>query len=250
VNARFYLPGASGPGQVIALPVDEAEHLTRVLRLGEGAPIRVFDGRGREFDAVVDRAGKTEVLVTIGQQQKPVASEPRVAITLVQAVLKGDKMDDVIRDAVMMGVAAIQPTITARTEVSLATLTKGHRRERWQKIAISSAKQSGRATVPEILDPCEFALIPPALEDTALPGPVLMLVEPGATIMAVAFRDLDPAVPSQAMVIIGPEGGWDPDEIESTSTICLPVTLGARTLRADAVAVVALSALFTIWKEF
>ena len=250
MNARFYLPRASGPGQIVALPEDEAQHLTRVLRLGEGAPISVFDGRGREFEAVVESAGKTEVLVTVGQEQKPPATEPRVGVTLVQAVLKGDKMDDVVRDAVMMGVAAIQPTVTSRTEVSLSTLTKGHRRERWQKIAISSAKQSGRATVPEILEPCEFSLIPPALADTALPGPVLILVEPGATIMAVAFRDLDPTVPSQAMVIIGPEGGWDPDEIEATSMICLPVTLGARTLRADAVAVVALSALFTIWKEF
>ena len=250
MNARFYLPRASGQGQRLALPEDEAQHLTRVLRLGEGAPISVFDGRGREFDAVVETAGKTEVLVTVGQEQKPPATEPRVGMTLVQAVLKGDKMDDVIRDAVMMGVAAIQPTVTARTEVTLATLTKGHRRERWQKIAISSAKQSGRATVPEILEPCAFSLIPPALADTALPGPVLILVEPSATIMAVAFRDLDPTVPSQAMVIIGPEGGWDPDEIEATSMICLPVTLGARTLRADAVAVVALSALFTIWKEF
>jgi 16S rRNA (uracil1498-N3)-methyltransferase len=250
VNARFYLPRASGQGQRLALPEDEAQHLTRVLRLGEGAPIRVFDGRGREFNAVVERAGKTEVLVTVGQEQKPPATEPHVGVTLVQAVLKGDKMDDVIRDAVMMGVAAIQPTVTARTEVTLAMLTKGHRRERWQKIAISSAKQSGRATVPEILEPCEFSLIPPALADTALPGPVLILVEPSATIMAVAFRDLDPTVPGQAMVIVGPEGGWDPDEIEATSMICLPVTLGARTLRADAVAVVALSALFTIWKEF
>jgi 16S rRNA (uracil1498-N3)-methyltransferase len=250
VNARFYLPRASGPGQVVALPEDEAQHLTRVLRLGEGAPVSVFDGRGREFEAVVESAGKTEVLIAVGREQKPPATEPRVGVTLVQAVLKGDKMDDVIRDAVMMGVAAIQPAVTARTEVSLATLIKGHRRERWQKIAISSAKQCGRATVPEVLEPCEFALIPPALADTALPGPVLILVEPSATIMAVAFRDLDPTVPSQAMVIVGPEGGWEPDEIEATSMICLPVTLGARTLRADAVAVVALSALFTIWKEF
>ena len=250
MNARFYLPRATNSGQVLPLPEDEAQHLTRVLRLGEGSPISVFDGRGREFAAVVEKAGKTEVLVTVGQEQKPAATEPRVGITLVQAVLKGDKMDDVVRDAVMMGVAAIQPTVTVRTEVSVATLAKGHRRERWQKIAISSAKQSGRATVPEILEPCEFAQIPPALADTTLPGPVLILVEPSATIMAVAFRDLDPTVPSQAMLMIGPEGGWDPEEIESTSMICLPVTLGARTLRADAVAVVALSALFTIWKEF
>jgi 16S rRNA (uracil1498-N3)-methyltransferase len=250
VNARFYVPGASGGGQIIALSEDEAQHLTRVLRLTEGAPISVFDGRGREFQAVVEKTGKTEVLVAVGPQQKPPAAEPRVGVTLVQAVLKGDKMDDVIRDAVMMGVFAIQPTVTARTEIKLSALVKGRRQERWQKIAISSAKQCGRATVPEILAPCEFALIPPALGDMALPGPVLLLVEPSATIMAVAVHDLEPAPPGQAMVIVGPEGGWSPEEIEATATVCLPVTLGARTLRADAMAVVALSALFTIWKEF
>lgn len=250
MNARFYAPRASDRGQIVALPEDEAQHLTRVLRLTEGASISIFDGRGREFAAVVERAGKSEVLVTVGQPQTPPAAEARVGVTLVQAVLKGDKMDDVIRDAVMMGVAAIQPTVSARTEVTLATLTKGRRRERWQKIAISSAKQCGRATVPEILEPCEFDLIPSALADTALPGPVLILVEPSATILAVRLHDLDPTAPTQAMVMIGPEGGWSPEEIEATSIICLPVTLGARTLRADAMAVIALTALFTIWKEF
>jgi 16S rRNA (uracil1498-N3)-methyltransferase len=150
----------------------------------------------------------------------------------------------------MMGVAAIQPTITAHTEASLATLTKGRRQERWQKIAISSAKQCGRATIPEILAPADFALIPPALADMAVPGPVLMLVEPGAAIMSVAIHELEPDPPGQAMVMVGPEGGWTPQEIESTSMMCLPVTLGTRTLRADAIPIIALSALFTIWKEF
>lgn len=250
MNARFYVPQAEGGGQIVALPEDEAQHLTRVLRLKAGAPIRVFDGRGREFDAVVEKAERSEVLVAVGPQQPPPAAEPRVTVTLVQAVLKGDKMDDVVRDAVMMGVAAIQPTITAHTEVSLDALTKGRRQERWQKIAVASAKQCGRAIVPEILTPCEFELIPPALADMAVPGPVLMLVEPGAAIMSVAIHELAPGPPSQAMVMVGPEGGWTPREIESTSMMCLPVTLGTRTLRADAIPVIALSALFTIWKEF
>jgi 16S rRNA (uracil1498-N3)-methyltransferase len=250
VNARFYVPDATGGGQTVALPDDEAQHLTRVLRLKAGTPIRVFDGRGHEFEAVVEKAGKSEVLVAVGAQQPAPASEARVGITLVQAVLKADKMDDVIRDAVMMGVVAIQPTVTARSEVKLSVLNRGNRLERWQKIAVASAKQCGRAIVPEILPPCDFARVPPALADTALPGPVLMLVEPGATIMAVPIHALDPAPPAQAMIIIGPEGGWTPEEIDDASMVTLPVTLGARTLRADAMSVVALSALFTVWREF
>jgi 16S rRNA (uracil1498-N3)-methyltransferase len=250
VNARFYVPEAEGGGQIVALSEDEAQHLTRVLRLKAGAPIRVFNGRGREFEAVVEKVGKTEVLVAVGPQQQATAAEASVGVTLVQAVLKGDKMDDVIRDAVMMGVVAIQPTVTTRSEVKLSVLNRSNRVERWQKIAIASAKQCGRATVPDILPPCEFARIPPALGDMALPGPVLMLVEPAATIMAVPIHALDPAPPAQAMVIVGPEGGWTPEEIDDAAMVTLPVTLGARTLRADAMSVVALSALFTVWREF
>ncbi len=117
MNARFHAPDAKTPGEVVPLPDDEAEHLTRVLRLKPGDAVRVFNGRGGEFDAVVEQAGKNGVLVRVGNAQRP-APEARVAITLAQAVLKGDKMDDVVRDAVMLGVAAIQPIVTEHAEVT------------------------------------------------------------------------------------------------------------------------------------
>src|SRR5688500_11289184 len=96
VNVRFHAPDAVF-GKVVALPEEEAQHLTRVLRLKEGATIRVFDGRGHEFDAVVERAGKSEVTVAVGAAREPGAKEPRVAVTLAPAILKGDKMDEVVR---------------------------------------------------------------------------------------------------------------------------------------------------------
>jgi 16S rRNA (uracil1498-N3)-methyltransferase len=250
VNARFYLPEAVGGGQVSVLPDDEAQHLITVLRLKAGSPIRVFDGRGHEFEAVVDRVGKSEVLVLVGRQEEPTSPEARTSVTLVQAVLKGDKMDDVIRDAVMMGVSTIQPVVTERSEVALPALIRAHRQERWQKIAISAAKQCGRATVPEVLTPCEFARIPPTLANITLPGPAIMLVEPKVHIIALTLYELDTAPPGQAMLIVGPEGGWAADEIDEASVACQFVTLGGRTLRADAVPIVALSALFTVWREF
>jgi 16S rRNA (uracil1498-N3)-methyltransferase len=150
--ARFFAPAAGVPGDRILLPVDEAEHLTRVLRLSSGDNVRVFNGRGAEFEAVVDTADREGVRLTIGAPCVP-APEPRVAFTLAQAVLKGDKMDDVVRDAVMIGVAAIHPIVTARSEISLASLARGRRRERWERIAVSSAKQCGRAVVPSIAEP-------------------------------------------------------------------------------------------------
>ncbi|HLG55512.1 MAG TPA: 16S rRNA (uracil(1498)-N(3))-methyltransferase [Vicinamibacterales bacterium] len=244
VNARFYVPDATSAGDLATLPHDEAQHLTRVLRLKTGDSVRVFNGRGGEFNATVESAVKEDVRVRVGSVLET-AVEARVAVTLAQAVLKGDKMDDVVRDAVMMGVVAIQPIVTARSEVSLAALERGRRRDRWERIAISSAKQCGRAVVPMILEPRPLESF-----EGAVPAPVLMLVEPGAASGATALGDLDLPVPDAATVIVGPEGGWTLEELDAVSRFGRLITLGGRTLRADAMAVIALAALFAKWREF
>jgi 16S rRNA (uracil1498-N3)-methyltransferase len=248
VHARFYAPDADRAGDVVTLPPDEAQHLTRVLRLKAGAPVRVFNGRGGEFDAVVERTGKDGARVRVGDIRDAVP-EARVAVTLAQAVLKGDRMDAVVRDAVMMGVAAIQPMVTTRSEVTLSSLRRGRRNDRWQRIAVSSAKQCGRASVPAVLEPQTFETVASSLAAMTLPQPCLMFVEPAASGDAASLSDLDGTTPREATVLIGPEGGWTPEEVERASAVSRQVTLGARTLRADAMAIVTLTALFTRWGE-
>lgn len=248
MNARFHAPDAERTGDVVELPRDEATHLIRVLRLKVGAEVRVFNGRGGEFDAVLGGVTKERAQVRIGAAREA-APEARVAVTLAQAVLKGNKMDDVVRDAVMMGVATIQPLVTTRSEVTLASLRRSHRQERWQRVAVSSAKQCGRAVVPAILEPREFATVAAALTDMMLPGPGLMFVEPSASAEALSLGDLDLTPPRETTVLVGPEGGWAGEEIERGSTACRLVTLGGRTLRADAMALITLAALFTLWQE-
>src|SRR5207247_8847150 len=127
-------------------------HLTRVWRLGVGDVVSVFDGRGREFLARVAAAQRRDVRVQLMSRVEP-AAEPAVALTLVQAVLKGDKMDDVVRDAVMLGATAIQPIVTTRTEATVAALMRGARVERWRRVALASVKQSRRAVLPELRVP-------------------------------------------------------------------------------------------------
>jgi 16S rRNA (uracil1498-N3)-methyltransferase len=249
VNARFYAPDAHAPGDVIALPDEEAEHLTRVLRLHAGDALRVFNGRGGEFTAAVEEAGKHGVRVRLERAAMP-APEPRVAITLAQAVLKGDKMDDVVRDATMMGVAELQPIITTRTEVTRASIARGRRRQRWERIAISSVKQCGRATVPRIREAMEFDELIEGLRKMLLPLPGLMLVEPSAANETTPASELDLSPQRSATVLIGPEGGWTPAEVERGASVCRLITVGSRTLRADTMCVVALSAFFTMWREF
>jgi 16S rRNA (uracil1498-N3)-methyltransferase len=249
MNARFYVPDAQGPGQLVELTGDEARHLTRVLRLGEGAAVGVFNGRGAEFEGRVERVDRGGVRVRLGEPHTP-APEPRVAITLVQAVLKGDKMDDVVRDAVMIGVRAVQPLISARSEVSAATLRRSHRRERWERIAVASTKQCGRAVVPPVLEPIATEELPQMVTAMRLAAPALLLVEPGAASEAISIGELDGGPPPEASIVIGPEGGWTSDEIATAAGPCRPLTLGGRTLRADAMATIAIAALFARWGEF
>jgi 16S rRNA (uracil1498-N3)-methyltransferase len=245
VHARFHVPTTLVSGQTVALPADEAAHASRVLRLHAGDQVRVFDGGGHEFTATVVQMTRTQVAVMIGEPF-PAAPERRMAVTLAPAVIKGDKMDDVVRDAVMMGVTAIVPLVTDRSEVSHHMLERGHRRERWERIAVVSAKQCGRAVVPRIDAACDLQ---PLCERLASDANVarLMFVEPSAVPGGSANRI--PARPSSAVVLIGPEGGWSSEELANTARLVSHVTLRGPTLRADAMPIIALTALFTAWGE-
>jgi 16S rRNA (uracil1498-N3)-methyltransferase len=247
---RFFAPALDPADELVTLPREEAEHLTRVLRLGIGDDIAVFDGRGREFLAKVTSAVRREVRAQLLSRIEP-APEPAVPIVLVQAVLKGDKMDDVVRDAVMLGAAAIQPIVTKRTEITVAAQMKGARVDRWRRVALASVKQSRRALLPEIRVPLTL--------ETYLDEPAaalrLMLVEPTASDAGAAAVQSLSAVqllgtPSDAAVLIGPEGGWTAEEREAARTKgARLVTLGHRTLRADAVPIAAISVLQFLWND-
>jgi len=244
---RFFAPALDPGDEVVALPRDEAEHLTRVLRVGIGDTVAVFDGRGHEFVAKVVSAARRDVRVQLLSRVEP-AAEASVSLTLVQAVLKSDKMDEVVRDAVMLGVASIQPIVSKRTETTVATLLRSARIDRWRRVALASVKQSRRAVVPEIRMPLAFETFlgePPA-------SIRLMLVEPDAAADAESLSSLQKCIgrPSDAAVLIGPEGGWTTEECAAARAhgVWL-VTLGHRTLRADAVPIAAVSVLQFLWGD-
>ena len=221
------------------LPPDESHHLVRVMRLVGGDDVVVFDGRGRECRARVQRADRNAATVVIVEAIQS-APEPSVPVTLVQAVLKGDKMDGVVRDATMAGVWAFAPIVTDRTQIRLASLKRAHAQDRWRRVAIASAKQCGRSRLPAIDEPR-------SLRDW-LAGPVgglrLLLLEPaaGAGDTRSMRAVLGDGKPEMVSCIVGPEGGWSAEERTSAVEAgCVPVTLGPMTLRADAVGLVAVS---------
>jgi len=241
---RFFAPGLDAGDEFATLPRDEGEHLTRVLRLGPGDLVAVFDGRGNEFVGRVV-GGRRDVRVQVVERREP-APELPVAVTLVQAVLKADKMDDVVRDAAMLGVAAIQPIVTARTETTVGALVRQQRADRWMRIALASVKQCGRAVLPDVRTPLSFDSW---LDEPRAAG-ALMLVEPSAAGGSTPGFDVlerEP-VPQDAEVLIGPEGGWTEAECALARERGIrQITLGGRTLRADRAAVAALAILGFLW---
>jgi 16S rRNA (uracil1498-N3)-methyltransferase len=239
---RFYVPEIGPAGSASPLPPDEAQHLIRVLRLSIGETIHVFDGRGREHLATVEALTKSDAIVRLGDATAA-APEAPVEITLAMALLKADKFDDVVRDATMLGVTRIQPIGTTRAEVPAARTS---RVDRWRRIAISSTKQCGRAVVPSVDEPITFS----EFVGQPVAERLLMLTEPGLE-GAISTQTLaaDPA-PTSVALLVGPEGGWAEAEqrlaLECNATL---VTLGPRTLRAEAAPLVALSVLLHIWDD-
>lgn len=253
---RFHAPDIPAEGNALPLPPDEGRHLARVLRLRAGAAIRIFDGAGREHDATVEQNDPRGVIVRVGARVAAVP-ESRVPVTLAVTLLKGRKLDDVVRDATALGVAAIVPLVSRRAGVDPGAGGGRHLTERWRGIAIGSAKQCGRAVVPQVRAPTVYEAY---LRETPATDGVLRLIllEPSAA----ETTDLSPPdvpllasvradqPPTRAVVVVGPEGGWTTDEASRAAASGFrPLTLGRRTLRADLVPIVALSILRSAWND-
>jgi 16S rRNA (uracil1498-N3)-methyltransferase len=236
---RFYAPDLDPSSGSVELPADESHHLVRVLRLTAGDQVVVFDGRGGEYLSRVSRADRHRASVTLLEPLPP-APRPPVRIGLVQALLKGDKMDDVVRDATMAGAARITPIVTERSLARISALARSHAQERWWRVAVSSAKQCGRSHLPVLDAPLTFG----QWLETPRDGLRLLLVEPSTgDRSATRLRDvLDGVRPTEVSCIVGPEGGWSAAERDlALKAGCTAVSLGSMTLRADAAGLVVVS---------
>ncbi len=208
---------------IVDLTGDEAHHAGRVLRLREGELITVADGTGRVVEAVVRRVGRTvEGEVT---SERIVALSPP-SITLVQAVMKGDKMDGLIEKAVEVGVLRIVPFMAERTIVRWEDSKARKAGDRWSSIARSASKQCRAPLLSEV---GQVVASTDELKTTASLGVVL---HEGAE---QRLRDVLPNIPPDEIeLVVGPEGGLSAHEAEGlTSRGFVPAGLGPRILRSE-----------------
>ncbi len=216
----------------------------RVMRLQPGASLLLFDGQGSESVAELVALEASRAVVR-AQEPRPGGGESALELHLIQALpVKLPRFDTIVRTCTELGVVSIQPLIAAHSQLPGGGVAVVNRRqERWNRIAETAAEQCGRARVPSVARACGFQ----ELDWERLPSPRLLL-QPGAP-AALGARLLR-AAPESATVMIGPEGGWSPAELEfARDQGAALVSTGPRILRADSAGVVALVLLQSIWGD-
>lgn len=220
---RFYVPPENFYNHRVSLSLEESKHLREVLRLRAGDEVRVFDGEGKEFSCLVAEVGakRDYSVLRILREISPTSPESALDLTLGVALLKGEKFDLVVQKCVELGVTKLVPISTKRADA------KNVRLERWQKIAVEAAKQSGRAKlmqISELLDFTEFI-------ETASGAKILFSERNGTNFSSIKSD-------KKITAVVGAEGGWEDSEIEAAQKNDFQIiTLGGRILRAETAAI-------------
>ncbi|RZI75301.1 MAG: 16S rRNA (uracil(1498)-N(3))-methyltransferase [Variovorax sp.] len=237
---RFHCAVPLSAGTVLALPPGAARHV-QVLRLQPGVQITLFDGTGGEYTATVQSMGRSEVTVHV-EAHYPVEREAACAVQLAVGMPANERMDWLVEKATELGVAAIQPLMTAHGVLRLNAERADKKVAHWQAIAIASCEQCGRNRVPQVLPVRTLGEWFATLPDD----------EPGEVRSVLSFADGARGAAALAggpsarrfIVLSGPEGGLSAaEEADANRRGFAPLTLGPRILRAETAAIAALVAL-------
>ncbi len=225
---RFYISPEMAHEPQPEIAGSDAGHIRRVLRLSAGDVVELFDGTGNGYRARIVSASTRRVRFTI-EASFPLLSESGVHITLAQGILKDRKMDALIRPLTELGIDCLVPFYAARSVPVPGKNRLGKRLDRWEKIALEAVKQCRRGCVPKITPADKFEDMLAASTDAELK----ILFWEGAP-EAFAVPGAAPQKPKSVVVVVGPEGGFDPNEIRQAQAHGFLTTgLGPRILRAQ-----------------
>lgn len=241
---RFHVPSAK-PGMA-ELGEAARNHATRVLRLGVGDPLRVFDA-GAEFEARITRIEKSRVLIEVGG---PIEARPErvVSIHLVMSALKGDLTELVIQKATELGVARLSPAVFERTDTVARREPNDTRLERWHRVAVSASEQSGRAVVPRV---DTIAPLNSVVLDLGAPsGEVLRITAAEPSIGASGSPPTAASSIRSIVVAVGPAGGLGPQDLEILETArFVRESFALHTLRSETACLAAVAILADRFKN-
>ena len=235
---RVHRAGAPDFENAVALDRDESNHIVRVLRLGPGDAVSVFDGHGREWEGVVESVHGQQARVRLGRElTRPV--DPTLEVVLFQALCRPERMEWAIQKATEVGITEIRPFRSERVE----TREPGPSRlERWRRIALEACKQSGRRRVPRVGQPGALPPTPPA-------GILALVLGSGPDSLPIGAYTLA-ARPEAVWLAVGPEGGFSGEDRSILSGRgWREAGLGPRTLRSETAGVVAAALVLHAWGD-
>lgn len=234
---RVYTPQALEPGHEIQLEEQASHYLGRVLRVTAGQGLVLFNGDGHEYAAEVLRPARAGMSLRV-DSRLPGLPESPLSITVVQAVSRGERMDQTLQKCTELGVSAFQLLDTERVEVRLPGLKLDKRMAHWRGVIVSACEQSGRSRVPELAPPVSLD------EWLQVDSDSLRLVLDGGAESSLAQLASDQESIAAVQLAIGPEGGFSDAELMRMRSVALQVvSLGPRVLRTETAAPAAVSVL-------
>ncbi|NIL93808.1 MAG: 16S rRNA (uracil(1498)-N(3))-methyltransferase [Woeseiaceae bacterium] len=239
---RLFVNSTLSAGADLRLEKDQARYLGRVLRLGHGDTLRVFNGDDGEFHATISKITKDSVAVHVVSPIEAGTESP-LKIHLVQGISRGERMDFVVQKATELGVKRITPVLSQYGVVKLDKTRAGKRQDHWQSVAESACEQSGRIRPPlidEVIALNTWFGARPAEAGTDL------ILRPGAINSLASI----PTPATKVCLLIGPEGGFSDSEYDDAQVAGFqPVALGPRVLRTETAALAAISVAQSLWGD-
>ncbi len=236
---RVHVESPLTQGHCVEIRGAAVAHILRVLRLGAGDPLTLFNGDGVDYPSRIKalRKGAIEAEVLGTRVARP---ESPLALTLVQGLARSERMDLVVQKATELGVTAIVPVVTLRSVVKLDAETRARKLAHWRGISIAACEQCGRARLPTIAEPQPLAQW---LQQQATAGTHRILLAPDAPQALVAAA----TGARSAELLVGPEGGLEDSERDAALAVgYLACRLGPRVLRSETAAVAALTVLQSV----